>query len=89
MPERKDWALKEFLAQSLHGGKKVLHKLLASGPGENQSLLLMVKNRGGLRYLQQPSVMAVDDTREAMRVVGWHRVAQIPGLCSISFSFSF
>lgn len=47
MPKRKSLALKEFLAQSLHGGKGDLHKLLASGPEENQSLLLMVRNRGG------------------------------------------
>lgn len=39
MPKQKALALKEFLAQSLHGRKGDLHKLLASGPEESQSLL--------------------------------------------------
>lgn len=63
-------ALKEFLAQGLHGGKGDLYKLLASIPEENKSLLFMVRNRGGPRYLQQPAVTATDDTREAMGMVG-------------------
>lgn len=79
-------ALKEFLAQDLHGGKRGLHKL-ASGPEENKSLLLMVRNRGGPRCLQQPAVMAADDTRKAIGMVGWHRVATNSKVLLLSFLF--